>query len=840
MFDQFAVDFRVRRALKKQPGGAVSVPVNRSNRCLRYDIKESILTGKYNLGTPVLENEHEKVVVTSEGNIEKKKVKISARKYPLKDISAKALENNIKGNLIRIRDDNEYENMRGEEIKTRLQELNEWKDEITDDEAREYLKQCERTRNWLIWHDHSSIASSGFMLFLVRELYDPAVHLTTKETRSEKDLQSVVETPHLYMLGASGAKDSDQLAFIPTRRECLRDFESSTVQVPESNTCLHFKEKMRFMNGDNPANEHEDGTQKGGHYGCPGCEGDMRRASEYDYMAYQKYKTLEEKKQLVCKGNFGKTNTPEPFKNLKVDELKKELRARGKEARGSKKELQDDLTDLLRGTSRVPALLFGNENYSLKDLNIEDYEVLFFEPLHTCLNHIANLFKELPLHMTNLDALLVFKEVTSLALNKDKLRATDYRRALIKLTIALTKKDLLTEDESKILLLFCEMMSVYYQNDDKRNPRAVLRLYNISFQHGQAIQKVLTPPKAMTLRKLCGMYYHGAVDHAPLIYRLVSLRSTCAELFERYFDRIVDITRKTWNKHLEDLVPNAFLHIQAEDAMASEKSSFQNQEKEITQLAKNLPKQRNTVVPKELMTMQSRLWQSHIYKIADYIKCGPNVWWKWLDDGSVEFFDSPDEQNVRDEGPPLFHFRSCGIKEVSACLNSAWETCKTMPADLPVYKLRDQEGKLFFTRDGNNGEENQDTEETEDEETETQLEITPGSLDPDDYDTSQFNINPPIVYAEENEEEDSERTQEIIFESLPVEADDISQSTNPSTTSTDAAGNEDEVDSDKSEPRTPTEATHGLLESPELDPPPMKKMKCHIPGDSEVQNVHSN
>ena len=92
-----------------------------------------------------------------------------------------------------------------------------------------------------------------------------------------------------------------------------------------------------------------------------------------------------------------------------------------------------------------------------------------------------------------------------------------------------------------------------------RSPRSVLRLYNIFYRHGQAIQQHLTPPKAMTLRKLCGIYYHSAVDHAPLLYRLICLRSIGAELFERYFDRIEDITRKTWNKHIEDLVPNAFL-----------------------------------------------------------------------------------------------------------------------------------------------------------------------------------------------------------------------------------------------------------------------------------------
>ena len=117
------------------------------------------------------------------------------------------------------------------------------------------------------------------------------------------DVQSTIEAPHLYMLGASGAKDSE-LAFVPTRRECLKELQVSEVHVPDSNVTL--SEKMRFMNGDNPSVEFEDGTQKGGHFGCSGCGGDMRQAQEYDYMAYQKYRSLEEKQNLVLKGKFGK------------------------------------------------------------------------------------------------------------------------------------------------------------------------------------------------------------------------------------------------------------------------------------------------------------------------------------------------------------------------------------------------------------------------------------------------------------------------------------------------------------------------------------------------------
>lgn len=98
------------------------------------------------------------------------------------------------------------------------------------------------------------------------------------------------------------------------------------------------------MNGDNPSVELEDGTQKGGHRGCVGCDGDIRRADEYDYMSYRNYKNLKEKTDLVtagCKGNHTKDH---PFSKLKVKELRDEPRARGKSTKGLQEDLQDKLT----------------------------------------------------------------------------------------------------------------------------------------------------------------------------------------------------------------------------------------------------------------------------------------------------------------------------------------------------------------------------------------------------------------------------------------------------------------------------------------------------------------
>ena len=120
------------------------------------------------------------------------------------------------------------------------------------------------------------------------------------------------------------------------------------------------------------------------------------------------------------------------------------------------------------------------------------------------------------------------------------------------------------------------------------------------------MRAILTPPKTMTIHKLYGIYYHSAVHHASVIYRLVCLLSINAELFERFFDRIVDITRKTSSKHAEDLVRNAFLHILGEDITAEE-NTVSIQERKITKLAKRLPDRANTTVSKDLFNEEGKI-----------------------------------------------------------------------------------------------------------------------------------------------------------------------------------------------------------------------------------------
>lgn len=266
------------------------------------------------------------------------------------------------------------------------------------------------------------------------------------------------------------------------------------------------------------------------------------------------------------------------------------------------------LNEELEGTTRIPALLFGDESITLQSINLQSYEVLYFEALHCSMNHIKNILEELPHHITDIDTLIKLKEILSVQLNKEKKRGVDYRKTLIYLTIALF--EIVTRDVRALLATLCEMVEVFYAQDRKRCPKSILRLHNLCWRHATLCRKVLTPPRALTSRKLFGIYFHACASHSAFLLRLVSHRSTNAEMFERLFEELSDITKKTWNNRIESLVSNAVLHMQAEKTSGGNTAAtcIIRQDKEISNMSNALPKLGNTVLPKDVIHTYAGHW----------------------------------------------------------------------------------------------------------------------------------------------------------------------------------------------------------------------------------------
>ena len=77
----------------------------------------------------------------------------------------------------------------------------------------------ECTGHLQIWHDYSTLANCGHILFMVSCLYDTAVHLTNLEYKLETgegvDVQTEVEKPEIYTVGRCRSSDTEQVVLPP-------------------------------------------------------------------------------------------------------------------------------------------------------------------------------------------------------------------------------------------------------------------------------------------------------------------------------------------------------------------------------------------------------------------------------------------------------------------------------------------------------------------------------------------------------------------------------------------------------------------------------------------------
>ena len=141
-------------------------------------------------------------------------------------------------------------------------------------------------------------------------------------------------------------------------------------------------------------------------------------------------------------------------------------------------DLDDLLTQVLGGVTRVPALLLTNPTQQLSSLNLEKYAIVACEPLHDLKGHLINLITELPSILPPGETKIKCDHLIDNCLSKQKKSGADLRRVVIQLFLLL--KD--TDCSSRIFFLLQSVIKIgeiAYSRDDKRNPRALLQLYNM-------------------------------------------------------------------------------------------------------------------------------------------------------------------------------------------------------------------------------------------------------------------------------------------------------------------------------------------------------------------------
>ena len=203
-------------------------------------------------------------------------------------------------------------------------------------------------------------------------------------------------------------------------------------------------------------------------------------------------------------------------------------------------------------------------------------------------------------------------------LSKDTLRASDYRKAIIVLYKTLVDCDADT-DLVHILRTGMEITELLYASADKRSATTILRLHNISFQHGMLCAKVFNKPTNITHRAMFGRYFHSLTTHAPIVYRTIALRSLNTENEERMFQQMKQITLTTSSRRPNGILRNALLRIQEESATQTSDRKLEN---EIAQLASALPAQKaNTLFSWDWISHNSTQYQAHLERISDYLRC---------------------------------------------------------------------------------------------------------------------------------------------------------------------------------------------------------------------------
>ena len=238
------------------------MPTPQTNDGLKQTLRLKIQNGQYTVGELIVPKKYEKFVLDKDGNVKKEEFIIEGRKRPLDEIRQKTLMKHK--DYTRQHPEHYYDDMSRIDVSNRLSELNEFDDGEGLTVMRRKLKKIERQRHLLVWHDHSTVANHGHLVFMVSCIYDPAFHLTPQEYHQKTgkwiDIQMEVEKPEIYIAGRCRSNDVEQLAYIETRCDCLSKLANQMDVSPG----VPVTDVMRFFKGDGPAVAFETGQPKGG------------------------------------------------------------------------------------------------------------------------------------------------------------------------------------------------------------------------------------------------------------------------------------------------------------------------------------------------------------------------------------------------------------------------------------------------------------------------------------------------------------------------------------------------------------------------------------------------
>ena len=594
---------------------------------------------------------------------------------------------------MRIYTDDDYSAMEKEEILaelTRINELSLSDLNLPKEELVERLKNLQRSRHFMCWHDGATLASHGYILMTFSEVYNSAIHFLDHELPEKLqhvNIQVCVEKPNLYLIARCPATDQ-QLLYSSLR---LADIVEMKTPVKTSNN-INLTDKIRFFKGDSPARLFEAGQQKGGTYFCCVCPLNANYSGKYTHIIKLPFLDIKDRIKKVTKTPSSisrlKQNKTNLYQNLKKNEIITELRQRDIKCYESLpvKDLRAMLEEEVHGIQRLPALLFGENDLSVEQCNLNCYEILAHEPLHDIMNYIKNLYEELPLHLPK-EKKENLRETISCSFNgKEAKNGSDYRKSLMYVT-TWSMKHLTNHFVTNLFLTLAELQEITYLLENERSMQKIFRLTNLIFRHMLLIHiHIRGKLLSLTPRKFFGVYFHAIVKHAPIQFRIVSGRTANTEKEEAMFTSIKTDTKLTSNFHPEHLISNIIIRSQARKMLDGDTVCMKEQKSYLHDIYQPIKTSlSNSVISYGWIRKYFSEYQSLLEQQADFL-LETKVWWK-EDEGGIVFLDhsdAPKESNLKPH-----HWRSYSIKDEKQYLSECWESCKLdMHNLIPAYKIK--------------------------------------------------------------------------------------------------------------------------------------------------------
>ena len=170
-------------------------------------------------------------------------------------------------------DENYYQTFRVEQYKTLLKRH---KVSVIDDanQVKQAIKEAETTCHFSIWHVVATVSNHGYVLFMIQNIFDPAVFYTNTEwhakypNRTTRSIQKITEQTEIYITGLYSSSDEDHLYYCETRTECLQQLPSTIF----TDNDMGVKDTLKFFKGDVTAIAFETDHQKGKSFPHSSCK----------------------------------------------------------------------------------------------------------------------------------------------------------------------------------------------------------------------------------------------------------------------------------------------------------------------------------------------------------------------------------------------------------------------------------------------------------------------------------------------------------------------------------------------------------------------------------------